>query len=344
MEPITIILVIAIVVIAIAMICWLRSKVSVSTEVLYSNALNAILKGENTEAVKLLKQVVGQDSDNIDAYLQLGNLLRSVNPQQASKIHQSLTVRPKLSKTISKEIHQALALDYAELSNTKRAKIEADMVLKYDKNSSWAYQFLLQIAEKHNDWEQASVLATKIQKLTGNRDVRQLAEIQLQAGNGQLDINENKKALQHYQNAIKLDPFFSAPYLQIGNIYENENNLKKAIINWEKYLINEDNGGTKIYKKIESALFDLGRFSEVDQFYLRILAEKPNDKNAIVKLANLLKDKGDINEAIALVDKAINQNNDSIPARLMKIKILLEKANPVDLYNQIDELIKIIEK
>jgi lipopolysaccharide biosynthesis regulator YciM len=344
MEPITIILVIAIVVIAIAIIYWLRSKESVSSEVLYSNALNAILKGDNTEAVKLLKEVVSQDSDNINAYLQLGNLLRSVNPQQASKIHQSLTVRPKLSKTISKEIHQALALDYAELSNTKRAKIEADMVLKYDKSSLWAYQFLLQIAEKQNDWEQANVLASKIQKLTGNRDVRQLAEIQLQAGNSQLDIDENKKALQHYQNAIKLDPLFSAPYLQIGNIYENKNDLKKAFINWEKYLINDDNGEAKIYKKIESALFDLGRFSEVDQFYLRILAEKPNDKNAIVKLANLLKDKGDIEEAIALVDKAINQNNDSIPARLMKIKILLEKANPVDLYNQIDELIKIIEK
>ena len=344
MEPITILLVIAIVIIAIAMICWLRSKESVSAEDLYSNALNAILKGENTEAVKLLKQVVSQDSDNINAYLQLGNLLRAVNPQQATKIHQSLTVRPKLSKKISKEIHQALALDYAELSNIKRAKIEADMVLKYDKSSLWAYQFLLQIAEKQNDWEQASVFASKIQKLTGNRDVRQLAEIQLQAGNIQLDIDENKKALQHYQNAIKLDPLFSAPYLQIGNIYENENNLKKAIINWEKYLITEDNGGTKIYKKIESALFDLGRFSEVDQFYLRILAEKPNDKNAIVKLSNLLKDKGDIEEALALVEKAINQNNDSIPARLMKIKVLLEKANPVDLNNQIDELIAIIGK
>jgi len=343
MEPITIIYVIAIIVIAIAMIWWLKSKGSVSDDV-YPDALNAILKGDNTLAVKLLKQVVSNDSDNIGAYLQLGNLLRSVNPRQSAKIHQSLTVRPKLGKSISKEIHQALALDYAELSDTERAKIEADMVLKYDKNNLWVHQFLLQIAEKQHNWDKASVFASKIQKLTGNRDVRQLAEIQLQAGNDLLDIDENKKALQHFQNAIKLDPLFSAPYMQIGNIYENENNLKKAIINWEKYLINEENGDAQIYKKIESALFDLGRFSEVDQFYSRILAEKPNDNNAIVKLSNLLKDKGDMEGAIAIVDKAIKQNKDSIPARLMKIKILLEKANPVDLNSQIDELIEIIRK
>ena len=344
MEPITIIVVVAIIVIAIAMIWWLQSKESVSTDVLYSDALNAILKGDNTVAVKLLKQVVSHDSDNVGAYLQLGNLLRSVNPQQSAKIHQSLTVRPKLSKPVSKEIHQALALDYAELSDYKRAKIEADMVLKYDKNNLWAHQFLLQIAEKQRDWEQASGLASKVQKLTGNRDVRQLAEIQLQAGKDQLDKDDCKKALQHFQNAIKLDPIFSAPYLHIGNIYEGENNLKKAIINWEKYLINEQNGDAQIYKKIESALFDLGKFSEIEQFYHRILAEKPNDKNAIVKLSSLLKDKGDIEEAIKLVDNAIKQNSDLISARLMKLKILLEKANPVDLSNQIDELIDITGK
>jgi len=344
MEPITILIVIAIIVFAIAMIWWSQSKESVSTDVLYSDALNAILKGENTVAIKLLKQVVGHDSDNIGAYLQLGNLLRSVNPQQSTKIHQSLTVRPKLSKAVSKEIHQALALDYAELSDYKRAKIEADLVLKYDKKNLWVHQFLLQLAEKQKEWDSAIELATKVQKLTGNRDFRQLAKIQLQAGTDQLENGENKKALQHFQNAIKLDPTFGKPSIHIGNIYEEEDNLKKAIVNWEKYLINEERSDAKIYKKIESALFDLGRFSEVDQFYSRILDNKPNDNIAIVKLTTLLKDKGDIDGAIKLVDNAINQNNDFISARLIKIKILLEKANPIDLNNQIDELIEIIAK
>jgi len=344
MEPITIKLIVAITAIAIILIYWLKSKDTVSTEVLYSNALSAIIDGNNTEAFKLLKQVVNQDSDNIGAYLHLGNLLRLTNPHQSVKIHQSLTIRPKLSKLVINEIHHALALDYTEMSNYNRAKIEADLVLKYDKSNLWANQFLLQIAEIQHDWDRSAELAVKIQKLTGKKDMRRLAIIQLNAGNDQLKLGENKKAMKRFQEAIILDPTFCTPYLHIGNIYEDENNLKKAIINWEKYLINENDGDPQIYKKIKSALFDLGRFSEVEQFYSRILAQKPNDKNAIVKLSNLLKDKGDIERAIEIVDNAISQNNDSIPARLMKIKILLEKANPADLNSQIDELIDIINK
>ncbi len=73
--------------------------------------------------------------------------------------------------------------------------------------------------------------------------------------------------------------------------------------------------------------------------YTRILAKNPNDKNAIVKLSNLLNDKGDKEAAIKLVEKSINKSQDSNIARLMKIKILLEQANPTDLKDQIDELI-----
>ncbi len=343
MDPITVGIVL-VVVFTIAIIFIPKANDKDNTGTIYSNALNAIIQGDNSEAIKLLKQVVNRDSDNINAYLQLGNLLRSTNPQQSSKIHQALTVRPKLSKIISREIHQALALDYIELLDYKRAKIEAEMALKYDKKSLWANQLLLQIAEKQNDWASAGIIASKIHKSTGVRDNRQLAELQLQAGNDQLEQDENKKALSHYQNAIKLDPTYSIPYLHIGNMYEKENNLKKAIINWESYLTKTQDSPSEIYKKIESALFELGRFGEIEQFYNRILAQKPNDKNAVVQITSLLNDKGEIEKAIELIDSVINKFDDSIHARLIKIKILLEQANPVDLKSQIDEIIDRLDK
>ena len=344
MDLITIIIIIATVAVlfAIAIIWLLKSRKSVNSDILYSDALNAILRGENSEAIKLLKLVVSKDSDNIGAYLQLGNILRSTNPQQSAKIHQSLTVRPKLNKSFIKEIHQALALDYAEIKDFKRAKIEADMVFKFDKNSIWANQFLLNIAEKQNDWDRAIELATKIQKFNGNVDKRYLAEIRNNAGVFHLEDGQNKKALQYLQKSIKIDPTFAAPYAHIGNIYEEEKNLKKAIINWEKNLINSKATNSEVYQKIESALFELGRFGETEQLYQNVLTNIPNDKNTITKYINMLIDKNDIESAIAKVDDFIKNENGSIPARLMKIKVLLEKANPIDLKKQIDDLVKII--
>ena len=67
------------------------------TDSVYTDALNAMVRGEKRNAVRLLRSVVKQDSDHVDGYLQLGNIMREENPQQAVKIHQSLTVRPGLS-------------------------------------------------------------------------------------------------------------------------------------------------------------------------------------------------------------------------------------------------------
>ena len=96
-----------------------------------------------------------------------------------------------------------MALDYAEIENYKRAKIEAEMVLKTDKNNLWAYQYLLQISEKEHKWDEAKRLAEKIQKLSGTKDVRQLSKIHLQAGIEDIESGDNKKALQNLNKAIK---------------------------------------------------------------------------------------------------------------------------------------------
>ena len=60
---------------------------------LYTKGLNCLLKGDDKRALELFRQVVKQNSNHINAYLQLGNILRKENAEQAAKIHQSLTVR-----------------------------------------------------------------------------------------------------------------------------------------------------------------------------------------------------------------------------------------------------------
>ena len=51
------------------------------TDTLYTDALNAMVKADKATAINLLRDVVKQDSDHINAYLQLGNILREDNPE-----------------------------------------------------------------------------------------------------------------------------------------------------------------------------------------------------------------------------------------------------------------------
>ena len=115
---------------------------------LYTKGLNFLLKGDDKGALELFRQVVKQNSNHINAYLQLGNILRKENAEQAVKIHQSLTVRFNLPISTQVDIHQALALDYQEMKRLDLAKFEAEQVLRLENNNIWGFEFLLDIAEK----------------------------------------------------------------------------------------------------------------------------------------------------------------------------------------------------
>ena len=57
---------------------YLKPSKSKHTNNIYTDALNAMLLADKRKAISLLSTVVKQNSNHIDAYLQLGNLLRDV--------------------------------------------------------------------------------------------------------------------------------------------------------------------------------------------------------------------------------------------------------------------------
>ena len=99
-----------------------KSKNIPKADNLFSDALNALMNGNKTKAISLLQEVVKKDTNHVRAYLQLGNILRTQNTEQAIKIHQSLTVRPHLTAEQKVDIHKALAKDYIQIGYTKNAK------------------------------------------------------------------------------------------------------------------------------------------------------------------------------------------------------------------------------
>ena len=141
---------------------------------LYTEALNMLVRGDSQNAIRLLRDVVKQDTNHLDAYLQLGDILREEgNSQNAIKIHQSLTVRPGLDDKLQIQIHQSLAKDYLSLNEISLAKKEAEMILNIDKKEFWAIEFLLDLAEKSHDWSQAAHL---IKTLDSNNSASKICE------------------------------------------------------------------------------------------------------------------------------------------------------------------------
>jgi len=322
----------------------MKPKKKHRTDSLYTNALNAMVRDDKKTAVSLLKEVVRSDSDHIDAYLQLGNILRDIQPEQAIKIHQSLTVRPNLSKSLKIEIHMALAMDYQILGKTEQSKRELEIILNIERRNLTAVEFLLSIAVQERNWQVAAKYAKMIQKINHTHDKQQLAQFQVYEGLEKLEQGDRNGALSCFKRAVKMEPEFGESYLHLGDFYEKDRDLVKAIEYWEKYAMNSNEGAKKVFHKIESALFDLGRFGEVEKFYNRILEMDSNNIEALAKLANVLEEKGDHQAALNLVNTALTRNEKSLQIRLMKLKLSLAMKPPHALANQIDDLRNLISE
>ena len=317
-----------------------RAAPKTKSDDLYTKGLNFLLKGDDKRALELFRQVVKQNSNHINAYLQLGNILRKENAEQAAKIHQSLTVRFNLPIPTQVDIHQSLALDYQEMERLDLAKYEAEQVLRLDNSNIWGLEFLLEIAERTENWDMASQLTKKFKKYVNKKNKKKLSRFDIYQGLKFKKDGKVDESLSFFRKAIKLCPENGLPFKYIGDIYESSRDLVKAVENWELYALKEQMNSHKVFKKIESALFDLGRYSEVENFYRRVLENNPKSIEAVIRLANVLEEKGENQAAIALIEEMNKLNKGDIRPELMKLKLSLKLTTPSDLGIQIDKIIE----
>ena len=310
----------------------------------YTEALNAMLLADKRKAISLLSNVVKKDSSHIDAYLQLGNLLRDEEPGRAIKIHQMLTVRPSVSKETKIEILKSLALDYEKTSELSKAKSEAEKIVEIDKANQWANSFLLSISEKMEDWDYAELKAKELQKIKGFNESINLSKYTLKKGLEYFKINNMTEAETLFRKAINESPNFGLPYRYLGDIMHLNRDLVKAVEYWEKYMDLEPIESANVFDRIETALFDLGRYSEVENFYRKVLDKNSEDVNAGQRLANVLNEKGENKAAITLIDQFIEKENSSISVMLMKLKLSLLTKTPAELSYYVDEILDKVQK
>ena len=146
-----------------------------------------------------------------------------------------------------------------------------------------------------------------------------------------------------FRRAISESTDFAMPYKYLGDIKYSNRDLVKAVEYWEKYMELSPDESHLVFDSIETALFDLGRYSEVEKFYKKVLKNNSKDLNAGLRLANVLNEKGENKAAINLIDSFINEKNPSILVMLMKLKLSLSTKTPSELAHYIDKILKILK-
>jgi len=345
---------------------------------LYSEGLDMLVSGKRYAAYNNFKQIIKQNSNNIMAYIRLGQVLReNGNYVKAIKIHKSILLRKKLSSYETIELHKNLSKDYFKIENYKQAINECKKIIDIDSNNEWALKEIIRLYKNINDWENAFIYLKQYFEIFGKIDNKKLALYKVYQAKYQLlsnDFIKSKNTLEEALSYNKEEPliyyFLAKANSEESNVkydealliekddlnkYDNKDKynecikeakeiLAKSIPLWTHFCEINPKYSWLALPLIKDALFALDRYSEMETTLIALNKRYPDNIEILINLADYYSHKGEIDSSIEYIDMAIEKDDKAYLSKLIKIKLLSEKSNNAELSKSLEELITSLTK
>ena len=98
--------------------------------------------------------------------------------------------------------------------------------------------------------------------------------------------------------------------------------MAKAIDNWGDYAKLKPESSWMVIHLLRDALFALDRYDELEYILKEIIDKDNNNSEVIATLADMYAHKGDLDNALDIVNSSINKDSNSLIIKLIKLKLL----------------------
>ena len=289
----------------------------------YVDALHLLLEGKRSKAIQKLKSTVKNNSDNIRAYITLGNLLREQGyADRAAKIHKSLVIREDVSKAMIDTINSYLIKDYIADGQVDKAIYTANKMAKSAKKNIKIINTLLSLYEKKGDWENAFRYRQRMDKLEKKKNNHILALYKVQSGLDLINKQQGHDARLAFREAIKIDNKCIPAYLYLGDSYLRSNRQNDAIKSWKDLTENIPEKAYFAFNRLKETLFEIGRYGEIEELYKQILKKNKNNIPTLIAQAEFYKKQGQDDKAIQICHQLLNKNPQNVKANFLLISLL----------------------
>ncbi len=289
----------------------------------YTAALNCLISGDKAGALKKLREVVHHNTNNVEAYIKIGDILREQGVyDRAIKIHRGLTVRRNLTLSQKIDLSKSLIEDYESAHKIDRAVSVADRLIELAGNEIWAQEIKLRVYENAEKWEEASEILKTLQKAKGEKDDSLLALYKIEAGLKLIQASKEREGRVKFREAIKLDRNCSFAYLNLSDSYMREERYKDALAELKKFMTQVPQLAQLAFHRIKNILYYIGSYGEIEIIFKNLLEKNPNNDTIRLALADVLERKGEINKAIDLCFETLDKNPDSRSAKLYLARYL----------------------
>ena len=98
--------------------------------------------------------------------------------------------------------------------------------------------------------------------------------------------------------------------------------LSNAIPMWIKYSKSKPKQSWMVIHLLKDALFALDRYDELEYILKEIMDQDENNSEVIATLADMYAHKGDLDNALEIVNSSFQKNSNSLIIKLIKLKLL----------------------
>jgi lipopolysaccharide biosynthesis regulator YciM len=303
-----------------------RSRPRETAKESYMEGLRLLTNGDEQTAFIKFRQAVDQDTNNIDAYLKMGDIFRNRGfVEKALQVHRELTMRRDIPQDIETEINKSLVLDYIKGGKKDKAYEILNKIVKNVSSRYWASEQLLELFIKDQKWKEACDIYEDILKKGSHDGHIRLANLKILFGRSIHDGEEYHKARIVYKEALSLNKDNPLSYLYIAESYLEEKRIEDGLEFLKKLCDDVPIYAHLAFPLIEETLFQLGRYGEVEDIYRNILSHNANNNSAKIALAGILEKKGELSSAEGLLKSALDSDPTNSLAALRLVNIMASK-------------------
>ena len=312
---------------------WVRLRGKSKPRTRYAEALNALLEGDDETALRELRQTVQAEPANRDAYFRLGNLLRKRGAvERALRIHRDLDVgtflRHKLTREEKFRVREAIADDLLAARRPEEALRVLAELLDQQKENVKIRAKMLGLYERRSEWDEAYRLFREGLKVRKELDPVRLARYRAFCGTALLEGGDRERAKIVYLEALKLHAECPEALYRLGTLCYEDEELTQAISYWESFHKVAPEQAHLTFERLERALFEMGNLNRVEEMYRAILDKEPGETRTLLALSAFYSRRGEEEEAIGLVRRAVEKKPASAAARTRLALLLCETGAP----------------
>lgn len=268
----------------------------------YIDALYALIEGRRDEALRLLTAAVKNGESDIDAYLQLGNLLReNEKPEKALQLHRGLAVRRDLGYEDEKRIQLAIADDLASLGKIEKSIHVLEGVNQRKKDRD-VINKLHSLYHRSEEYERAHTMLKELSRFDGEITGSSRAAYLATVAYGLFTKGEVEEAKRYLEKAEREDRQSRPALYLAGTIAMKEQDMKTAADKWERLLNTDISCFNDVIPLLEKTLYQSGRFQELEELLNDLIQKNPGRPLLVGALASFYEKKGEVERAIDVLE------------------------------------------